>query len=361
MDETTTLTDDEILTVEDGEITQTTDDADGDDTDTDRWRLERRRRGRLRLGRRVAPPLSGARSSRSSVERFLAEYWERQPLVVPRGEEGRFDDLLSTRDVERLITESGIRAAGVPARQGGRDRQRVHDRPLLAPVAVHGRGRRAPGARGVRARGDDRAPGAAPQLAAARPLLPPARGVLRPSGAGERLLHAGGLTGPAGPPRHARGDLAPGRRLEALARLRARAGAAAEEPALPLGTRRAGRARARRDAARRRHALPAARLAPPGADLGRGLAPHHGRHQRQALGRRGAGRARRGRERACLPADDRRRGAAGAAVARRRRRPGARAGALRRQPPPDPRRPALRAARARHAHRRHASSSGATR
>jgi hypothetical protein len=34
MDETTTLTDDEILTVEDGEITQTTDDADGDDTDT---------------------------------------------------------------------------------------------------------------------------------------------------------------------------------------------------------------------------------------------------------------------------------------------------------------------------------------
>ena len=65
MDETTTLTDDEILTVEDGEITQTTDDADGDDTDNDRWRLERRRRGRLRLGRRVAPPLSGARSSRS--------------------------------------------------------------------------------------------------------------------------------------------------------------------------------------------------------------------------------------------------------------------------------------------------------
>jgi ribosomal protein L16 Arg81 hydroxylase len=43
------------------------------------------------------------------VERFLAEHWERQPLVVPRGEDGRFDDLLSTRDVERLITESGIR------------------------------------------------------------------------------------------------------------------------------------------------------------------------------------------------------------------------------------------------------------
>lgn len=42
-------------------------------------------------------------------ERFLAEHWERSPLVVPRAEEGRFDDLLSTRDVERLLTETGLR------------------------------------------------------------------------------------------------------------------------------------------------------------------------------------------------------------------------------------------------------------
>ncbi len=41
--------------------------------------------------------------------RFLTEHWERQPLVVPRGEVGRFDDLLSAQDVERLITETGIR------------------------------------------------------------------------------------------------------------------------------------------------------------------------------------------------------------------------------------------------------------
>ena len=35
MDEqSTTLTEDEILTVDDGEVTQITDDADGDDTDT---------------------------------------------------------------------------------------------------------------------------------------------------------------------------------------------------------------------------------------------------------------------------------------------------------------------------------------
>jgi ribosomal protein L16 Arg81 hydroxylase len=46
------------------------------------------------------------------TERFLAEHWEQKPLVVPRGEEGRFDDLLSARDVEQLITETGIRAPG---------------------------------------------------------------------------------------------------------------------------------------------------------------------------------------------------------------------------------------------------------
>ena len=47
-----------------------------------------------------------------ATERFLAEHWEQKPLVVPRGEEGRFDDLLSARDVERLITETGIRTPG---------------------------------------------------------------------------------------------------------------------------------------------------------------------------------------------------------------------------------------------------------
>ena len=46
------------------------------------------------------------------TERFLAEHWERTPLVVPRGERGRFDDLLSTRDVERLLTETALREPG---------------------------------------------------------------------------------------------------------------------------------------------------------------------------------------------------------------------------------------------------------
>ena len=46
------------------------------------------------------------------ADRFLAEHWERRPLVVPRAEEGRFDDLLSVRDVERSITETAIRLPG---------------------------------------------------------------------------------------------------------------------------------------------------------------------------------------------------------------------------------------------------------
>jgi bifunctional lysine-specific demethylase and histidyl-hydroxylase NO66 len=43
------------------------------------------------------------------VEEFLAERWEKQPLVVPRSEPGRFDDLLSEDDVERLVCSTGIR------------------------------------------------------------------------------------------------------------------------------------------------------------------------------------------------------------------------------------------------------------
>jgi hypothetical protein len=46
------------------------------------------------------------------AETFLAEYWERKPLVVPRAEAGRFDDLLSEQDVERLALETALRAPG---------------------------------------------------------------------------------------------------------------------------------------------------------------------------------------------------------------------------------------------------------
>jgi ribosomal protein L16 Arg81 hydroxylase len=63
---------------------------------------------------RTTPSLSALERAIAPVEpeRFLAEHWERKPLVVPRGEEGRFDDLLSARDVERLITETGLRTPG---------------------------------------------------------------------------------------------------------------------------------------------------------------------------------------------------------------------------------------------------------
>src|SRR5215475_4685123 len=51
---------------------------------------------------------------------FLAEYWEQQPLAVPRAEEGRFDDLLSVADVERLVSSGGMRTPGLRmVKEGG--------------------------------------------------------------------------------------------------------------------------------------------------------------------------------------------------------------------------------------------------
>jgi cupin superfamily protein len=44
-----------------------------------------------------------------SPEQFLTQHWERKPLVVARDEEGRFDDLLSIADVERLLCSGGLR------------------------------------------------------------------------------------------------------------------------------------------------------------------------------------------------------------------------------------------------------------
>jgi hypothetical protein len=43
------------------------------------------------------------------AETFAAEHWERKPLYVARSEPGRFDDLLSLEDAERLVTEPGLR------------------------------------------------------------------------------------------------------------------------------------------------------------------------------------------------------------------------------------------------------------
>ena len=46
------------------------------------------------------------------AETFLAEHWEQRPLIVPRDEPGRFDDLLSEGDVERLVCSTAIRYPG---------------------------------------------------------------------------------------------------------------------------------------------------------------------------------------------------------------------------------------------------------
>jgi hypothetical protein len=43
------------------------------------------------------------------VAGFFAEYWEQQPLAVARDEPGRYDDLISVADVERLISSGGLR------------------------------------------------------------------------------------------------------------------------------------------------------------------------------------------------------------------------------------------------------------
>jgi hypothetical protein len=47
-----------------------------------------------------------------SQDEFFARYWEREPLVVERGEAGRFADLLTPAEVERSISETAIRAPG---------------------------------------------------------------------------------------------------------------------------------------------------------------------------------------------------------------------------------------------------------
>jgi cupin superfamily protein len=51
---------------------------------------------------------------------FFAERWEQRPLVVARDERGRFDDLLSEADVERLVCSTAIRYPGFRLVREGR-------------------------------------------------------------------------------------------------------------------------------------------------------------------------------------------------------------------------------------------------
>jgi bifunctional lysine-specific demethylase and histidyl-hydroxylase NO66 len=45
-----------------------------------------------------------------TLEDFLDQHWDRKPLLVARGEQGRFDSILSRDDVQRLVCETGIRS-----------------------------------------------------------------------------------------------------------------------------------------------------------------------------------------------------------------------------------------------------------
>jgi ribosomal protein L16 Arg81 hydroxylase len=62
---------------------------------------------------RLTPPAEQTELERivapTSADEFLVEFWERQPLAVSRNEEGRFDDLLSQENVERLVCDTGLR------------------------------------------------------------------------------------------------------------------------------------------------------------------------------------------------------------------------------------------------------------
>ena len=55
-----------------------------------------------------------------ALETFRGEHWERKPLRVARAESGRFDGIISTADVERLVCTTGIRAPALRlVREGG--------------------------------------------------------------------------------------------------------------------------------------------------------------------------------------------------------------------------------------------------
>lgn len=47
-----------------------------------------------------------------TLEDFLAERWDREPLLVARDEAGRFDAILSATDLERMVCEQRLRVPG---------------------------------------------------------------------------------------------------------------------------------------------------------------------------------------------------------------------------------------------------------
>jgi hypothetical protein len=69
---------------------------------------------RTKAIRTPTPRTRSAEALRRCIEpveerEFLADFWERRPLVVPRDEPGRYDDLLTAEEVERLLESGGLR------------------------------------------------------------------------------------------------------------------------------------------------------------------------------------------------------------------------------------------------------------
>ncbi len=79
--------------------------------------------------RTPGPPTPAARTSSAlarcvaplAADAFLAAYWERRPLVVERGGEARFDDLLSEGDVEELVSAGSLRSPAFRLVKAGED------------------------------------------------------------------------------------------------------------------------------------------------------------------------------------------------------------------------------------------------
>ena len=238
---------------------------------------------------------SRAASTRSTPRRSSPSTGSSARCVVPRDEPGRFDDLLSEADVERLVCSTAIRYPGfrlVPRGEPAR-RRRLRERRLLA-AAVHGHGRRPARRRRVGGGRHDRPAGAARQLAPARRLLPPARGRARTRRAGELVLHAERLTGIRRPPRHARRARASRWRARSAGCSTTRCSSYRSSTS---GTRAPSAAHGPADRRLRaeggRHAVPPAWLAPRGGDVADRLAAPDDRDRGPHVARRRARRARR--------------------------------------------------------------------
>ena len=308
----TSLHDDEIETHEAGHRIDPQADTDGDDTDTTDGdattptpgtRMPATPTRTTRTPRKAAAAALARCLEPVDAETFLAEHWERLPLVVPRDEPGRFDDLLSEADVERLVCSTAIR---YPAFRLVREGSQIDVGSYTRDVSWRPPFTRTADVTRVLAEWEA---GATIVLQALhvnwQPLAVFCRlleGALGRPRAGQLLLHAARLAGLRGPSRHPRRARAAGRGREALAALRPAARAPAQAPALLDVARRARRGDGRARAPGRRHPVPAARLAARGGDVRHRLAPSDDRDHRAHLGRRRAGRARRARGRAGVQA-----------------------------------------------------------